>query len=321
MKGSNKDKINSLLLFTASVFGGLHLINRFIKRRSLETGLLKDGSGTFYNWKYGNVYYRVSGSGEEPVLLIHALSEISGSFEWDPVVKKLENDFRVYTIDLPGCCRSDKPAMEYTNYLYVTLISDFIRDVIGSPAKIVADNLSCSFALTAGLLQPSQIQKIVLIDPPSPEEMKLVPTRRSVFVRRLMSLPIVGECLYNIITSRSNIEYLLREIIYHNPFKVDRKTMELFHESAHAGNGSGRFLRASIDGRLVNWDVTRAAGHVSQDVCLISSDHRKEAQDILQAYLDLCPKAKAEIIHSSGKLSQYEKPDQFCRVLIGFLQD
>ena len=74
MKGSNKDKINSLLLFTASVFGGLHLINRFIKRRSLETGLLKDGSGTFYNWKYGNVYYRVSGSGEEPVLLIHALS-------------------------------------------------------------------------------------------------------------------------------------------------------------------------------------------------------------------------------------------------------
>ena len=321
MKGSNKDKINSLLLFTASVFGGLHLINRIVKRRSLETGLLKDGSGTLYNWKYGKVYYHVSGSGKEPVLLIHALSEISGSFEWDSVVKKLGNDFQVYTLDLPGCCRSDKPAMEYTNYLYVTLISDFIRDVIGAPTKIAADNLSCSFAITAGLSQPSLISKIILIDPPSPEEMSLVPNNRSVFVRRLMSLPIIGECLYNIITSRTNIEYLLREVVYHNPFKVDRKTLVLFHESAHAGNGSGRFLRASIDGRLINWDITRAAGKLTQDVCLIISDHRKEAQDILRAYLDLCPNAQAEIIHNSGKLPQYEKPDEFCRILLDFLRD
>ena len=39
--------------------------------------------------------------------------------EWTKVAKKLAKNNTVYTIDLLGCGRSDKPSIQYTSYLYV----------------------------------------------------------------------------------------------------------------------------------------------------------------------------------------------------------
>lgn len=52
-------------------------------------------------------------------------------------MKKLEKHYTVYTIDLLGCGRSDKPYLTYTNYLYVQLLTDFIHDVIGERPDVV----------------------------------------------------------------------------------------------------------------------------------------------------------------------------------------
>ena len=46
------------------------------------------------------------------------------------VIDKLAENHAVYALDLLGCGRSEKPKITYTNYLYVQLISDFIKNVI-----------------------------------------------------------------------------------------------------------------------------------------------------------------------------------------------
>ena len=54
-------------------------------------------------------------------------------------------DHTVYTIDLLGFGRSEKPNLTYTNYLYVQLVTDFIQNIIGEKTDIIASNESISF--------------------------------------------------------------------------------------------------------------------------------------------------------------------------------
>ena len=65
------------------------------------------------------------------------------------MMKKLEKTNTVYTIDLLGCGRSDKPNITYTNYLYVQLIDNFIKDVIKEKTDVVATGSSVSFTVMA----------------------------------------------------------------------------------------------------------------------------------------------------------------------------
>ena len=116
--------------------------------------------------KFGNIYYQKTGSGS-PLLLIHDLNHYSSSMEWDKVIDTLSREHTVYTIDLLGCGKSDKPAITYTCYLYVQLLTDFIRDIIGEKTDIVATGASVSFVTAACQNIADQIGHIILVCPES----------------------------------------------------------------------------------------------------------------------------------------------------------
>lgn len=140
------------LIVGASVAGAatltIHLINKFVYFSATLDNLLSNPSGSYYNWKFGNIYYTKSGEGK-PVLLIHNLSTFSSGYEWHLIKEKLAKTNTVYCIDLLGCGRSDKPNLIYTNYLYVQLITDFIKRVIGEKCDVIASGESGSFAVAA----------------------------------------------------------------------------------------------------------------------------------------------------------------------------
>ena len=71
----------------------------------------------------------------------------------------------IYTIDLLGCGNSDKPNLTYTNYLYVQLILDFIKDVIGEKTDVVSSGASSGILLMACSVQNDWIDKAVLVNP------------------------------------------------------------------------------------------------------------------------------------------------------------
>ena len=52
-------------------------------------------------------------------------------------------------MDLLGCGCSDRPKITYTNFLYVQLITDFIKAVIKQPTDVLTSGLSGSFAVMA----------------------------------------------------------------------------------------------------------------------------------------------------------------------------
>ena len=134
-----------VFLTTASV-AGLHAINKVINYTASLKNLTSSYSGNYYKWRYGNIFFTKHGNGQ-PLLLIHDLDPSSSSYEWTRMIKKLEKNHTVYTVDLPGCGHSDKPEMIYSNYLFVQFLHDFVKDVIKETPSVAATGSSGSFTI------------------------------------------------------------------------------------------------------------------------------------------------------------------------------
>lgn len=168
------------LLFISTAIGtttlAFHVINKFIFNTSDEHS--EEDSSNYYNWKFGNIYYQKTGSGS-PLLLIHDLNHYSSSMEWGKVIDTLSREHTVYTIDLLGCGKSDKPAITYTCYLYVQLLTDFIRDIIGEKTDIVATGSTCFFCNSCLSEHCDQICHIILVCPESIRTLAKAPNHKS----------------------------------------------------------------------------------------------------------------------------------------------
>ena len=74
-------KRRSIIKFSLAAAGLFHLINKWIDSSSI-TKQTSSNSGIYYHWKHGDIYYKKKGHGA-PLLLIHDLSPLSASFEWN----------------------------------------------------------------------------------------------------------------------------------------------------------------------------------------------------------------------------------------------
>ena len=193
-----KKQIRNLLVLTSLTAISIHFMNRFISISSTVKNLLKTEYGKFYDWKYGKIFYSKMGKGS-PVLLLHDLDPASSSLEWNRISKSLSKKHTVYSIDLLGCGRSDKPNLTYTNFLYVQLITDFIKDVIHEKANLIASGSSCSFSIMSCNMDPEYFKKIILVNPEQLSDLAKTPSKRKNAQKFLIDLPSIGTMFYNIL--------------------------------------------------------------------------------------------------------------------------
>ena len=121
-----RNKLLTLLILSSGSAFATALLNKAVKLSAVSKHILESRVSLCYRWRLGNIHYTKIGEGK-PLLLVHDLEPASSSYEWHEVRKKLSKDHTVYTIDLLGFGRSEKPNLTYTNYLYVQLLSDFIK--------------------------------------------------------------------------------------------------------------------------------------------------------------------------------------------------
>ena len=62
----------------------------------------------------------------------------ASGYEWNAVTKELATEHTVYTIDLLGCGRSEKPEITYTNFVFAQLLCDFAKNVIKEETDVIA---------------------------------------------------------------------------------------------------------------------------------------------------------------------------------------
>lgn len=306
-----KQKLKTVTLLNAFALGAMYVINQTISSTAILKNLLKSGSGKYYHWKFGNIFYRKSGSGK-PLLLIHDLDPISSGYEWGKLEEKLSKNYTVYTIDLLGCGRSDKPGMTYTNYLYVQMISDFVRDVIGekSAITVAATGLSCSFVTMADYSNSGLFDRILMINPTSLKQLNQIPNETAKIRKSIMFLPIIGTMIYHMETNYRNIEYILTEKYIYNPFHMDQKHIDAYYESAHRESGKGKYLKASLDGFYLNCNIQAALGKCGHKIHILYGDKLEFEKKAVEDYRKINPSITGTPIYNTKFLPQLETPEE-----------
>ncbi|MGN0342264.1 MAG: alpha/beta fold hydrolase [Roseburia sp.] len=312
------NKIKKILTVSAVAVTGMYCLNRLIDYTAGLKELLNDSSGEYYTSRQGKIFYTKRGKGT-PVVLIHDLHPASSGAEWDKITKKLERNYTVYTLDLIGCGRSDKPWITYTNYLYVQILNEFLENVVKEPAHIVATGLSGSFALMGKTFQQKSYKKIVLVNPVSLSVLEQFPTRSKKIAKYLLELPIIGTTIYNFLMSEKKIHSLFADKYFYHPTLVSGKLEDVYFEAAHKSKSAGRYLLASVGSSYLNANVSGVIRKMDE-LCIISSRGRKENVFITNDYLKKNKNIEITHISNSKYLPQLEVPEKFYEALSMFLK-
>ena len=313
MKKNKHKLLTAGVLFTAAA-GVVHIVSHAIFTTATLKDLLKSSANNYYDWRFGKVYYKKKGHGS-PLLLVHDLTVYSSAYEWNKVIDKLAENHTVYALDLLGCGRSEKPKITYTNFLYVQLISDFIKNVIREKTDIVASGFSGSFVLLACHNESELFGKLSLINPPSLSGLSKAPTKRNKLCKFILELPIFGTLIYNMKTCQSNIQLLLTEQYLYNPFLASAEIIDTYYEASHKGYGNARFLLSSIVGNYTNNNVTHALKDINNSIVIINGDAEAQREETKDSYLKCNPAIEYFNITKAKHLPQLENPDSLLEIL------
>ena len=313
-----KYKIKNSIVLTSIALFATHLINRFLSATAVVKNLLKSHMGYRFSWRFGNVFYSKTGSGS-PLLLIHDLDPSSSSYEWNELIQKLSKTHTVYAIDLLGCGRSDKPNMTYTNYVYVQLISDFIRHVIRAKTDVAVTGLSSSFIIMACYNDPSLFNKIIIINPESIARLNMIPNRKSKIAKFILELPVVGTTVYHILTSRKKLEYAFTEEYLFNPFRLQMKYLDSYYEAAHFNQSNGKYLLSSKKGLFLNFNIVKALHEINNSIFILYGDHLHTARMSSESYARINSSIEIASIKNTKYLPQIEAPEQVMEYMNLFL--
>lgn len=309
-----KKQVRNFLLLTTLTTICIYGINKAISISSNIKNILKTDRGTFFNWRYGNIFYTKQGKGT-PLLLVHDLNPASSSYEWDKIVKHLAKKHTVYTLDLLGCGRSDKPNMTYSNFLYVQLITDFIKNIIGSKADIVTTGDSSSFTLMACNMDPNYFKKIIIINPSNLTELSKMPNKKKNALKFFIDLPIIGTLVYNLVFLKRNISKTFSNEYYYKDHMVPTKTLDSYYESSHLNNSHGKYLLSSIKANYTNINIIHALKKINNSIYLIGSKEMKNIDENINAYLSCNPSIEEFYIPNSKFLPQLELPEKLIEII------
>jgi hypothetical protein len=279
---------------------------------------LNTESGRFYDWKYGKIFYTKQGKGS-PILLIHDLNPASSSFEWNKVIKLLSNKYTVYTLDLLGCGRSDKPNLTYTNYLYVQLITDFIKKIICEKVNVVSYKDSISFTIMACNMFQDCFKKILLINPENLLDLCKIPGKQKNIVKFLIDLPILGTLIYNIIFSKKAIKNVFLKDTYNNHLLSDQ-TINTYYESSHKKNCRGKYLFSSKIAHYTNINITHAIKKLNNSIYILYSKENENMKNIVESYKYYNFSIETIEIEKSKYIPQLEIPDILYKNIILFIE-
>lgn len=308
-----KNKLLTLLILSSASAATIAVINKVLKITATSKNLLADENSLCYKWRLGNIHYTKTGSGK-PLLLIHDLTAASSGYEWSHIVAGLQEEYTVYIIDLLGCGRSEKINLTYTNYLYVQLISDFIKNVIGHRTSIVATGESCSIPVMACAYDSNIFDQIMLINPLSLSDYGKIPGKTAKLYKWLVDLPIAGTLLYNIVYSRKIItEYFQKEAFY-NPYSVKSDQIDHYLEAAHLGL-SPKSIYSSVRCNYTKCNIANALRKIDNSIYLVGSEGILDIKERLEAYTIYNPAIETFYIPSAKQIPQLEAPEKVIHLI------
>ncbi len=310
------------VLTTTAVVGGtvgaIAIYNKVSQSMAGELDTVLRGEERRYPWKYGDMFYEVKGARDaKPLLLVHGFGPGASSYEWRKNVDTLAEQFRVYVIDLLGFGLSDRPAIDYTAETFTDLIGDFIKEVINKPTTVIAHGLTSAYVIATAFRKPQLFERLILVAPTPTILQESLPGPLNSVWKGLLRTPVLGEFVYNILTSRSAIRGYYDRQGFHNPSLITDELVEYVFTTAHQSNS--RYAAASFLSNFLTLDVHEELSRLQMPVVTVwGREALLTPSESSEAFKRVNPRIETRIIDKSSFQVQDEQAAQFNNLVRDF---
>jgi pimeloyl-ACP methyl ester carboxylesterase len=268
-------------------------------------------------WRGHRVAFTRHGQGS-PVLLVHGLYAGASSLEWRHTIPGLAERHTVFALDLLGFGHSDRPAARYSPGLYQSLLADVVAQVIREDCAVVASGLSAAQLIALAARHPGRIASIALVAPTGVAHLRESEATGSAATRALLGAPLVGNAVYNHLTSQARMGEQLRAM-YADDRLVTPELVECYVHSARQPGGK-YVLSALLDGRL-NVDVRAAVRRLRLPTLLLwGALARRNPVAHAHAFRVLKHDLEWTLVHDAGDLPHDERSAEVNATLRSFLE-
>lgn len=147
----------------------------------------------------------------QPLLLIHSINAAPSAHEVKPLFDHYRKLRPVFALDLPGFGHSDRSKQVYSPNLYAAIINEFLAHVINQRCDVICFSLSAEFTAMAANQNNDYIHSIVMISPTGFSVKKPPSGPITEYIRLLFSASLIGDFIFNILTSKKSIRYFLNK--------------------------------------------------------------------------------------------------------------
>lgn len=313
-----KHKGKTLLALAGLVTVSIHVINRIQYSVATVKNVLSCPDNNYYEWRFGKIRYTKKGSGT-PLLLLHDLSVGSSSYEFHELIDSLSKEHEVYALDFLGYGLSDKPNITFTNFMYVQLVTDFVKNIIGKKADVIATGDSCPIAVMTCHNNPEVFGKLIFINPQSLYQLNQIPSKQTKLLKFLIETPILGTFVYNMLTTKSSFEKTFREEYFSNPYNIDEKDILSYFEASHTRDYNSKFAFSSHMGRYLNMNILHALKEINHSIYIIAGEDKTDVNTIVDNYIYYNSAIEHVYIPQTKQLPHMEKPAEVLEQLEMFL--
>jgi pimeloyl-ACP methyl ester carboxylesterase len=310
------------LLAGGAAIGAAATLNALARRGVAPLENLIGGEEGWFTWRGRRVFYSRRAARERsgaPVLFLHGIHTAGWSYEWRSNVDVLSYAHDVYALDLLGFGLSDRPQARYSARLYLRLIDDFARQVVGEPVALVASSITAAYAAVLGARDPGQYSALVLIEPTGLVRRHDAASTGGDVARLIVDAPFVGAAVFNTLASRRSLRYWLERAYVDLDF-VTPELVDICYRAAHQP-GARHAPAAFLSGHL-NMDVRGAVRRLRQPVMLIWGEQAVEAPvEDARGFLALNSGLQLTILDPAGMIPHDEQAAEFNAVVTRFLSE
>jgi pimeloyl-ACP methyl ester carboxylesterase len=292
----------------------LAAVNAAIRRGAQEPDdSALGGEGHYFSWKHGRVFYKESGQEKSglPLVFVHGIGPGVSSFMWRKNFDSLARDFHVYALDLLGFGLSDKPAtVPYSADLYIELVSDFLREVVGTRANLMASSLAASYAVRVADEHPESVGALILHAPAGYDTLNTRPGMAGAAFYGLLQSPVLGTSFYNVMASERSIRDYARRTLFYDYRRVTDRLVSNLYATSHQP-GAQYAIAAFLSGYLNN-DMTEAFSRLMQNVLLVwGKQDLTTPVSKAAALLQLNPNVRLRVFDFCRMMPEQEHPEEY----------
>ncbi len=263
-----------------------------------------------------SVAYRVSGKGPA-VVLLH--SGAWSSIEFTAMAEQLDDEYTVYSVDMPGFGLSDKPQVTYSLEYLTRQMQGFVENFPEKHFHLVGASIGGSVAVHLAASYPERVRSLTLIDPfgfGSDINNTAITAQ----------VPVLAEIVFY--PNRFTFDYVLDHGILSKDSVTPEYRDDLFTISKlpKASRAKLSVLRSTITFRGVHSDVVRAMKNsalaVQQPTLLLWGEQDTYApikqHELVQKYI---PQAEYQSLPNTGHFTHMEAPIDTTNYLKTFLHE